>query len=404
MNLNKPVDNLTKVIAITLISSIVFRGVLPNYTSELILIFVLSLMLISKSKGAFPKNMTFVISWTFVYILCVFLTGFYIRDISSWLTYIIYFLIGILIYLVVVFLLSSKYKIFYFMEMYTKIVIVISLLTSLAHILYLSTGIHVFLVHVGATVRSVGFYGNPNYYSVSLLVGLGFLLSLYSYGVFSKSRLSRLIFLYLSLFVLFVGIFLTFSRGALVAAIVLLLVFFMINYKEFLNIRSILSGIVLMVIIIFIDAQESQVLVQIFEQTMVRIDNAIYGTGAGRYTIWEDGFNLFSSSALFFLIGVGGNQFINYNEFNIYNHVHNGYLRFLFETGIIGFILFLILFLNMFKRTFNLMKLTPVSPVFYAFFSLLIMALSNDIFIIKEFWLIVGLISAWYNSGESTGL
>ncbi|WP_404466674.1 O-antigen ligase family protein [Planococcus rifietoensis] len=380
---------------ILIIYAISFRGIHSFYISEIIFLGLFGMKLLELAKkGNFiiDKKLMFVVYWLYLYILYLLLNIWQAANVSEYFTNIIYFLIGIVIFMVLIFYIRSKKQLITFIKMFTGINVFIALTTLTMHILFLVTGFKTELVHVGATVRSVGFYGNPNYYSISLLLALGMLMGLYSFKLLSNKFMNEINIFLISYLILMTGIFLTFSRGALVAGLVVSIIFFAYNMRILMKKNIyIISAIILMGAVLIIDFRSSHIFLQMYDQLLLRLENAIYGTGAGRYTIWEEGWLLISSNWNFFIFGVGGNQFPFYNPHN----VHNGYLRFLYEAGVIGVLFFLILLLKLFLNSFNFKTVKPLSPLFYPLLAFLIMALSNDVFIIKEFWFLVSLVFLW---------
>lgn len=403
MQINKNTKSQLILVFAFIVILIVFRGTIP-FVSEIGFLFLLLGGIYNNYKNKviiFKKDKLFVPVWIYIYIFFLLFTGFYARNGIEWLVYIVYFITGLLIYITVVLYVNTKDKLVLFMKVFIFIVTSIAFLTNFLHILQLTLGVNSPLVHVGASIRSVGFYGNPNYYSVSLLLGMTFLFGLFYLDYIKKDNNKNFMLFFATYFILFVGIYLTFSRGALIAAVLVTLLFIVFNFKQFFNVKSLIVTLIFGVLILFLDFGNNSVILQILDQTEVRFENAIYGTGAGRYNIWQDGWELYTSSLQNLLLGVGGNQFMYYYEFNIINNVHNGYLRFLYESGLVGLVLFLIFSIKIFISTFNFKFFSPSSLLFYPFIALLIMALSNDIFIIKEFWLVVGLIFAVQNDHYS---
>lgn len=387
-----------------IILSIILRGSLPLYMAELIIVFLLFVKLtvnLIKGKVYFDKKDSFVIMWVLAYITVILLSGFYLRNDSEWLTYIVYFLIGLIIYYVIIQYIKSKEDLIRFIKLYIIVVLVEAINTIFFHLIYLIFGYRSMFVHVGATVRSIGFYGNPNYYSVSLLLALGLLMGVFSFGYLSSKSNRKYVYFTVAYLILMIGIYFTYSRGALIAAVFTSLLFFIYNFRQILNLRIIaISFILVLLVLVWYQNSDKIVLTTISEQTIQRIENALFGTGAGRYLIWSNGWELYTSDIKFLLFGVGGNQFIFYEEYGIPNHVHNGYLRFLYESGAVGFSLFIVLLIKLLKSTFNFSNMRPSSLLFYSLIIISVMSLSNDMFIIKEFWLLVGLIAVWKKFSE----
>ncbi|WP_301109825.1 O-antigen ligase [Sporosarcina sp.] len=80
--------------------------------------------------------------------------------------------------------------------------------------------------------------------------------------------------------------------------------------------------------------------------------------GSGRFEIWENALRIFADHPLF---GVGIYNFQQYNlhYFSDFHYPHNTFLEVLVESGIVGLVLFLTLFLILLVKLYELQKAKP---------------------------------------------
>ncbi|WP_157860754.1 O-antigen ligase family protein [Bacillus sp. LL01] len=244
-----------------------------------------------------------------------------------------------------------------------------------------------FIINSWDLARTSGFIGNPNYYAVTLLVCIGFILSLF-YTSQVKSK-----FYYLANTLVIIDLMLTFSRGAILALFIMVVVYFLIYLRPRIKKGWIIKSLLIMPFIIYVllKVMKTNLFERIYNNFAFRVEDALEGSGASRYIIWEDALNLFYSSNSYILFGVGGNNFIAMHEHNL----HNNYLKALIESGMIGFMFLIIFLVVLILKTINVKNLKVNSPFFFILIGFLVFSLSNDMFIVHEFWVIVALISTW---------
>jgi O-antigen ligase len=223
-------------------------------------------------------------------------------------------------------------------------------------------------------------WANPNDFSSGLLMPFSLALG----GIVSRGGLIKKAILLGALAVIATSIFLTMSRGSLIALSAILLVWlFRVGVR-----RRMLIPILVVVFPLFF-------LPELFYQ---RLERAPYGRGTGRVDILIAGTEIVKHYPI---IGVGlANFTIAYNEFAGYAPVfrghdraaHNAYLQVWAETGVIGLALFLAAIWSQMKRA------RPVGPklasrdylgiaVEAACWGLLVAACAGNIHWNKAFWL-----------------
>lgn len=207
--------------------------------------------------------------------------------------------------------------------------------------------------------RASAFFVNPNTFGLWLLIGLASLLCWVD-DSFRKN---------ISLFIIGVGFFLSFSRGALLAVFIFLFIysFFLKKYKTllFISIFSILGYLIIEIsgFSSFVDLSNSR-----FSSSLNSRDIA-----------WD---MLLESIANNLLLGVGfgvSNEIVlNIDELGFSSH--NLHLQFAAEIGLIGYILFLLVYLYpVFFSFYQIRKNNRVKENTF-FFALLIAILCHQVF------------------------
>lgn len=180
------------------------------------------------------------------------------------------------------------------------------------------------------------------------------------YYVFTNKRnIIKLLYAFCSA-ILIVGIFFTGSRSILlIVPIVLIYLSYKFNKLSLQN-MSIMLG--LFVIIIFIIPEV------LMDTTLESFDSENYQSGAGttelnsidnniRLSLWEAGFRMFFDNNILIGLGINGyrDRILDYLPILTYSvtNAHNTYLAILFEFGIIGFSLFIMIIVNSLKIIFK---------------------------------------------------
>ncbi len=225
---------------------------------------------------------------------------------------------------------------------------------------------------------------DPNLLGGYLLIPFSLLLKRYFE---EPKKLNRQILFILIILVAF-SIFSTLSRGAIFSTALFIIILLLRFGKEGLKK---LTPVFLSTIFILPFLQSN---------FFKRATNIWLDRGAGRLDIWIGGLR---AARKYFLLGSGINTFpISYTEFSsytpiymgIYRGAHNIYLSILVETGIIGFILFILVIVFHYIEINKYIKEKNMQTILLASFSsILFFGATIDILTSKFFWLMFILIT-----------
>lgn len=188
---------------------------------------------------------------------------------------------------------------------------------------------------VKAWLRWVPIDKEPNFWAASLLIPFGYWLNQVS------RRASFLNIICLS--IVYLGILFSYSRSSfLVASIVLLYVFFVKNRKSFIYI---VLAFVAIFFCIYTFAPE------MIERIFSIKDNIKSEGGSGRFELWSEAIDNFTRNPI---VGIGTGQTPIYSPSRM--GTHNLYLQILGENGVVGFMLFMTIWLTAFYRMKKIVK------------------------------------------------
>lgn len=184
------------------------------------------------------------------------------------------------------------------------------------------------------TIKVLNSYLDPNNLAAILLTGTFFCLS----GIFKKEKLSPLpnIVFMVGFIIQVIAIFLTGSRGGLVALASGLLVYIFVKSKKKNRIFVVLTFLIGIIITYFLS------MLLLPEELFNRLfDFANYSGGTGRIEHWIEALKQVMKRPIF------GNGIVGYFSFfkSLYGGefaMHNSFLAVLFEVGIVGFTFFMV--------------------------------------------------------------
>lgn len=181
--------------------------------------------------------------------------------------------------------------------------------------------------------RLIGTFSDPNIFA------FGNLLFFYYYVTHLKTTTAKIGLLLSS-----TALLLTFSRGAYIAVLLGGLLLFLTS-KAKTKLKIVLLGPPVLYLLV---AGASQVFnMNIAQIVGDRFNGSVSDNGSGRLEIWGNGLQLFADNQYF---GIGIYNYRAYSNavFNNDHYMHNTFLEVLTESGIIGFTLYIAIFLWIF--------------------------------------------------------
>ena len=189
------------------------------------------------------------------------------------------------------------------------------------------------------TIRFSGLYGDPNYYSINLIIALCLLIVLYRRG---ELRFFTVVGLMVPL-VLFVGLTGSKSSFLMLMLPMLLLVYVCIQNR---NYPALLACVFGMILIVFFVIQGS---IPIFSYVLLRLGNLSSGWEAlttGRTAIWREYLQFLAENPVRRIFGTGASIEMLDNV-----AAHNTYIECIYLFGVLGTGLYLMaLYFNLRKR------------------------------------------------------
>ncbi len=356
-----------KMLTFSVVLMLNFRGLLPAGITEFLMLICCFYGLALNFKCISKEN----VFLTFILIMFSYSTLFsiyYAVNIIFVLTNFLYYLFGAVIVWSFLALIKDWTDLKYLMITYIVVTVIVGIVTFLQLILFYTAGSDSFMLYIrSGLARGAGFHGNPNYYSLSQLLSLSSALLLDS--KYNNKFFKVLIFLSI------VGIISSVSRGAILSGLIAYFIYLFINKRS----KSLFF-------IVSIGSLFTLLLSIISNQALSRLIESRFSDGGGgakdRFDSIIDGVNAVGDNLGMSVFGLGGNNFIFHSDYA----PHNSYLRLFFENGILSFILFSLFILFVcFKKGWSGLR--------YAYFPIAfgLMALTNDIFILKEFWVAIAI-------------
>ena len=181
--------------------------------------------------------------------------------------------------------------------------------------------------------------------------------------------------------------FATGSRGGLLS-LVIASVFIVLFYKDSQEIKGISIikkiGIILLAAGIYgvvISYMPSEIARRFTEDALINSNN-----GSGRYLLWEDSINAFRKSGITRkLIGYGAETSRNISylfDFRIHNVIHNIFIEYLVEIGIVGLSLYVLHILCFVISSIRSKDIFCLSILF----GMIVLSVSSSIYAFKPYW------------------
>jgi len=154
-----------------------------------------------------------------------------------------------------------------------------------------------------------------------------------------------------------VALFMTGKRGVLIFTIVAFIITYMMCNKD--NVLYKLGIVIPVLLAIVVALYIMSFYIDSINATISRFFTSVPDISTGRFNLYNKAWEMFLQNPI---LGIGWSEYasrVDYMYFgdNEYRDVHNVYLQLLTETGIIGFLVFMILFVYAFVKTFTLVKI-----------------------------------------------
>lgn len=224
-----------------------------------------------------------------------------------------------------------------------------------------SIGVSTGLFHIGKLkithgARSEGFV-EPNQYAAYLAL---FSPVLFSGALFADTKKRQILFIFF-IFLAFVSLLITGSRGGAISFVSATCVYLFIFSRSGLIRLGVLTLTLAVVVPIigvsaFILAPKNvrNLVTERFNPTKAKSADQYT---SGRLTLWSEGIKLFYERPIF---GHGQATFIPLmkKNFRIWGNSHNDYLLYLVQYGVIGFVLFVMVLLSLFRESMHIANST----------------------------------------------
>jgi O-antigen ligase len=184
---------------------------------------------------------------------------------------------------------------------------------------------------------------------------------------------------------------LTFSRGGLLALIMIFCIYILLNnlVKQFKILFGLAASLSIIAYIAIV-----QLKFDIYRILDSRINDFSHDGGSGRFELWGRAWEYFSSNVL---LGIGAFNFSDYNSFQYQDTltVHNTFLDILSESGIIGFACYL-MFISLVMYQLMESRVYKKKPyLFLAFIGFVFQMVSLSVIINDIFFMYLAILSIY---------
>lgn len=248
--------------------------------------------------------------------------------------------------------------------------------------------------HLGVMVdrsypRLIGLLQDPNFFVFYNTIFFAYFLC--NANTF-KNRLGLMLCLVTNL--------LTFSRGGLLALIIIFGIYILLNnmVKQFQILLGLAASLAIIAYIAIV-----QLKFDIFGILDSRINDFSNDGGSGRFELWGRAWDYFSSNIV---LGIGAFNFSEYNSFQYQDDltVHNTFLDILSESGIIGFASYL-LFISLVVYQLIESRVYKKKPyLFLAFIGFVFQMVSLSVIINDIFFMYLAILSIYLKTEKRKGV
>lgn len=219
---------------------------------------------------------------------------------------------------------------------------------------------------------------DPNYFGC--LIGFGIVTSLIKLRSFATMKMLDKVF-YIAVCVLsFLAIVINASRGAVLAVGIAFIVYIFFTHSQFRYKLIVVLGILILLWLLYTN--------DYFELLFYRIESDS-GSGSGRTDIWAKKMNSFmSGNGLNILFGYGNQGGVNLG-FTYARGFHNDFIAILVEYGVIGFIMFVGMFIKPLIKASKMNGVKSASIVILSYLFTVMMTLEPLTIGYIPYWLII---------------
>ncbi|ART77770.1 polysaccharide polymerase [Sutcliffiella horikoshii] len=187
---------------------------------------------------------------------------------------------------------------------------------------------------------------------------------------------------------------LTFSRGGMVALVIMFAIYLVLN-KPVKQLKIVVGSLITLGLFVYVVTV--QLKFGLLDMIDSRFEDFSYDGGSGRFELWERAWEFFSDNMF---LGIGA---FNFSDYNFFHHndtltVHNTFLDILSESGLVGISFYLIFIYLVFVQLwrFNVHRVRQYLFLTYIGFVLQMMFLS--VIINDMFFLYIAILSTYLHS------
>lgn len=290
----------------------------------------------------------------------------------SWSIFVSYSFVGTEVTLVGVYFLVGAFTIIYvYLINHNFLIGSLVAFTHQSIFFLLTILIFYFLGYLQSHSRLLGLGENPNYFSFALLFLFVIVFNL-------KQKINNLYYFYL--FITLFSIVLTFSRGALLAVVISIFLFFISNLKFSYKISKKNTKTFVLIIGFTAIFTTTILLSPLFDILISRVDRVGSSDTNIRFIFWANAWELYINSPIINKLFGGLYHLLD-------NNTHNDVLRLLLSYGFVGCVLFYLSLLILYLKTPNTIigNIGTMAIVVYS-----VASLTNDVYANKIPWIAIG--------------
>jgi O-antigen ligase len=234
---------------------------------------------------------------------------------------------------------------------------------------------------------------NQGIYPATLVLGFFFLIYL---TLTSRRNILRFSYI-IMMIILYFAALLSGTRSFIYTSFVIFPIFL---FHLTLKMNSKRKGILISLLLMIILALSSLFVFQRFEELRLRISTGFYDYSFfQRVTIARNTLYSLTDNPLLGL-GFGNFPYFNYQYSGFFSEAHNVFISIIQDLGILGFILFIVFYSSVFKKSLKLCIISNTNifslVTAYSFFMMSIISFSEPLLKEKSFWIVLSLVVSHY--------